>query len=316
MSFKVISFFCIIIVALFSGYCAQKRGWVSREQSQRISGFMMIYLFPFVIIVSIWKLHISAGLILLPIVGALTAISTIIPSLIISRIFSFTRNQTGSYVGAAMLSNVGLTLGAFVCFVLLGEDGLSYALIYITYFIPFFFTVMFYIASLYSGVSRPGFGESLKKAFLEPVSLVPNLAIIAGFTLNLAGINRPSFLQSINEFAIYIANFSFLFACGLTFDFSKMRGYFREAISILPIKFVFSPLVGLGLVFLLRLGNVNDTLLLRVIFIESSMPVAVFAMVLPQFFPLDQNLANSTWIVTTIGFLFFAPVLVYVLQMI
>lgn len=314
MSLRVISFFCIIILALFSEYFAQRKGWVKRENSQRISRFMMIYLFPFVIIISIWKLPISAGLILLPVVGALTSLATIIPSFIISRTFGFARDQTGSYIGAAMLSNVGITLGAFVCFVVLGEDGLSYALIYVTYFIPFFFTVAFYVASFYSSVSRPGLGESLKRAFLEPVSLIPNLAIIVAFALNLMETHRPSILRSVNEIAIYIANFSFLFACGLTFDFSKMRGYYREAISIFPIKFVFSPLVGVGLIYLLSLGNIKDILLLKVIFIESSMPVAVFAMLLPQFFSLDQNLANSAWIVTTIGFLFFAPLLVYLLQ--
>ena len=313
MSPRVIAFFFIMFAALFSGYYAQKTEWIKREQSQNISRFMVIYIFPFVIIISIWKLRISMGLILLPIIGALTSLATIIPSLIISRFYGFYRDQTGSYVGAAMLSNVGLTLGAFVCFVLLGEDGFSYALIYVTYFIPFFFTVASYIASLYSTLDSPGLRENIKAAILDPISLVPNLAMIFGFILNLTGIHRPAFLALTNEIAIYLSNFIFLFACALTFDFSKMRGYSREAISLFPIKFVFSPMVGVGLVYLLSLGNVKDVLLLKVIFIESSMPVAVFAMLLPQLFSLDQNLANSAWIYTTVGFLFVVPCLVYLL---
>ena len=314
MGAKVIIFFCIIVLALSSGYYAQKMEWVRREQSQKISRFMMIYLFPFIIIISIWKLRISFGLILLPIIGALTALITIVPSMVMSRFFGFTRSQTGSYIGAAMLSNVGLTLGAFVCFVLLGEDGLSYALIYVTFFIPFFFTVAFYVASLYSSVSRPSFKDSLRQAFLEPVSMIPNIGIITGFALNLLDLYRPPVLRPLNEIAIYIANFSFLFACGLTFDFSKIRGYFKEAISILPIKFIFSPLVGLGLVSILSFLGIQDILLLKVIFIESSMPVAVFAMVLPQFFSLDQDLANSAWIVSTVGFLFILPLIAFLMQ--
>jgi predicted permease len=304
-----------MVVALFSGYLATRRGWLKRERSQGISMFMMIYLFPLVIVLSIWKLNISLGLILLPIIGALTSLATIIPSLIISRVFKFVPSQTGSYIGAAMCSNVGLTLGAFVCFVLLGEAGLSYALIYITYFVPFFFTIVFYISSLYGSVDKPGFGESLKRAFLEPFSLVPNLSVIAGFAINVIGIHRPPFLGLVNEIAVYLANFSFLFASGMTFDFSRVKGYAKEAISMFPIKFVFSPFVGVGLVYLLTLGNIKDKLLLKVVLIESSMPVAVFAMLLPQFFPLDQDLANSAWVYTTIGVLFFLPVMVYILGM-
>lgn len=315
MALKVAYFFCLMVVALFSGYQATKRGWLKKEQSQGISTFMMLYLFPLVVILSIWKLNISLGLILLPIIGVLTSLATIIPSLIVSRVFKFLPSQTGSYIGAAMCSNVGLTLGAFVCFILLGEAALSYSLIYIIYFIPFFFTLVFYIVSLYGNVDKPGFRDSLKRAFLEPFSLVPNLSVIAGFAINVTGIHRPPFLELVNEIVVYITNFSFLFASGMTFDFSKIRGYAKEAISMLPIKFIFSPLVGVGLVYLLTLGNIKDTLLLKVIFIESSMPVAVFAMLLPQFFPLDQDLANSVWVYTTIGVLFFLPVMVYILGM-
>lgn len=265
-------------------------------------------------VMSMWTLNMSVSLLLLPITGMLTALLAIIPGLVVSRLFKFSSPQTGAYTCGAMLSNTGLTLGGFLCYGLLGESGLSYSVVYASYSMPFFFTVCFYVASLFAEGKRPEIMENLRLSLMRPPGYIPILSMAMGFALNLMGIKRPHLLGTVNQVFTYMTSFSLLFASGLTFDFRMIRVYRKEALSMFPVKFIYNPLMGITCVHLLK-GKMNDPLLTKVVFIESFMPVAIFALLLPQFFKLDQDLVNATWVFTTGAFVLMIPLIILMLSL-
>jgi predicted permease len=279
-----------------------------------ISSGVIVSVYSAVMVMSMWTLKVSAGLLLLPIIGMLTALLAIIPGLVISRLFEFSSPQTGSFTCGAMLSNIGLTLGGFLSYSLLGEAGLSYSIVYSSFSMPFYFVVCFYVASLFAEERRHGIMENLKLSFMRPSGFIPILSMAMGFALNVMGFERPHLLGTVNQVFAYMTSFFLLFASGLTFDFRMIRVYRKEALSMFPIKFLYNPLMGMGLVYLLK-GKMNDPLLTKVVFIESVTPVAVFALLLPQFFKLDQDLVNATWVFTTGVFILMIPLIMLVLDL-
>jgi len=279
-----------------------------------ISSRVIVSAYSAVMVMSMWTLKVAAGLLFLPIIGMFTALLAIIPGLVISRLFGFSSQQTGSFTCGAMLSNIGLTLGGFLCYSLLGEAGLSYSIIYSSFSMPFYFVVCFYVASLFADGRRHGIMENLKLSFMRPSGFIPILSMAMGFALNVMGFERPHFLGTVNQVFAYMTTFFLLFASGLTFDFGMIRVYRREALAMFPIKFLYNPLVGMACVHLLK-DKMNDPLLTKVVFIESVTPVAVFALLLPQFFKLDQDLVNATWVFTTGAFILMIPLIILFLNM-
>lgn len=279
-----------------------------------ISSGVIVSIYSAVLVMTMWTLKVSVGLLLLPIIGLFTAFLAIIPGLGISHLLKFSSPQTGSFACGAMLSNIGPTLGGFLSYALLGELGLSYSIVYSSYSMPFFLIVCFYVASLFAEEKRPGIMENLRLSFTTPRGYIPILSMAMGFALNLMGLKRPHLLGPVNQVFAYMTSFFLLFASGLTFDFGMIKVYRKEALAMFPVKFLYNPLVGLTCVHLLK-GNMNDPLLTKVIFIESATPVAVFALLLPQFFKLDQDLVNATWVFTTGAFILMIPLIILLLNM-
>jgi len=208
-----------------------------------------------------------------------------------------------------MFSNVGTSLGGFLCFLLLGEAGLAVAILYSAYFIPFFFTIGFAAANRYSEHPAKSKMESLKAFFTNPVSIVPTVSVILGILLRLLVPERPQFFAPVNATLVYISVALYCFAIGITTNFRKIGIYFRQFLSMWALKFLITPVIGLGIGVLLGCHRIMDGLPLKVIFIETCMPVAIFAIVLIKLFDLNQDLANSCWILTTLAVIVELPII-------
>ena len=81
------------------------------------------------------------------------------------------------------------------------------------------------------------------------------------------------------------------------------------------IKFAIVPGVVTFLALLLGYRNIGDGLLLKVVIILSSMPVAFMALIPPSLYDLDIDLANSCWLFTTTLLVIVLPVLYFVIHL-
>ncbi len=227
------------------------------------------------------------------------------------------RRKAGSLFVCCMFSNLG-SIGGLICYVFLGEVGFAMMALYKLFEQVLYFCVGFPIARYYStdGGASEGILSTLKKVFADIFVLVAFFSIITGLLLNLSGISRPAFYITINSFFIPMGTFVLLSSIGMAMTFGHVRYYIRECLTVLGIKFILLPIMVFTAGILLGYGQIEDGIPLKVSLVLSAMPVGFLALVPPTLYDLDLDLANSCWLVTTLGLVLILPVLVFLINFI
>lgn len=308
----------ILFIPLVAGYLIRRRRLLQEPDiiSTRTIVWLTKLITPVIVLLSFWKLELtSLKIFTLPVAGLLISATALIPALFFSRLHKLSRRQKGSYLGSAMFSNIGYTLGGFIAFVLYGEVGFGLTVLFCLYFKPYYYTVGFYMAENYGSEKKIKIGQNLKRIFTEGIRLLPLLGLMAGIGLNLLSVPRPQAAGHINDFLIPVSTFIYMLAIGLTMKFSAIKRFKSPLLSISLIKFVFSPAVGILLAYLFGYHTVMDGLPLKITLIEAFMPSAIASLILPSLFNLDQDLANSLWLFTTFMIIPLLPVILLLLQL-
>ena len=102
----------------------------------------------------------------------------------------------------------------------------------------------------------------------------------------------------------------------LAMKFRKVKKYIKECVTISIIKFILMPIIISSIAILLGYDIFEGGLPLKVAIILSSMPVAFTAMVPVSIYDLNLDLANSCWLVTTMGLFIVVPLLSYIIRLI
>lgn len=306
---KFVIFTFIIYGGLLSGYFAREKGYVSEEWSKTILKVLIICIAPAIISFSLWASELTKNIFLLtlPLVGAILSLSQMFPARLFSKFHKHNSAQTGSYLMSSIFSNVGYSWGGFLCLLFLGEEGFALSVLYALYMAPMTYTLGFFLGRHYGKNERKGFFYNLRQTITDPLSFFPYMGMIIGIILSMKGIIRPEILGKVNSLLVMAATFFTLFAIGLTVKFKLMKGFIKEYISISILKFFISPAVALFLGCLFGYSHILNGLPLKVLFIESCMPVAITANIITNLFNTDQNLTNSCWLFTMVASFFMVP---------
>jgi predicted permease len=177
--------------------------------------------------------------------------------------------------------------------------------------------VGFPVAKLYGSEVREEetFSNRLRKLALDPLIRVSVSSLLIGGILNLSGVKRPDLYQTVNSILIPLTSIVFLVPLGMVMNVRRVQHYFRECLLVSLIKFLIVPGVVTFLALLLGYRNIGDGLLLKVVIILSSMPVAFMALIPPSLYDLDIDLANSCWLFTTTLLVIVLPVLYFVIHL-
>jgi predicted permease len=282
-------------------------------RSRMLTRFFLIYIVPFITLNSFWSIELrGVQYLTLPLVSVILQSLAIGPALLLARLLGLGRSEKGSFVACAVFSNTGPTLGVFLCFLLFGEKGLYLGSWYITLYLPFYYFVGFPLMSAISGGGDTRFRDALLELVRNPVSIISISAMCVGLILNLAGVARPEPLNlAVKHVITYLSSAGFSFAIGLGLNFKRSLLYVRHSLWIALIKFLFNPLASLLLVWALGYFTAQDTLPLRVAFVESFMPTAILAVVLAKLFELNDDLANAAWILSTFIVVPIIPGIIY-----
>jgi len=268
---------------------------------------------PITFIGAVWVVNLNElKLIALPFIGITALILGGFVALFFSKMQNMIRAQTGAYIIAGGFTNIG-SIGGLLCYIFLGEAGFAMVSFYRLFEIIIYYGIGFPIAKSYSSeVSEiEHFRMRLKKLLMDPFMLFAIGSISIGLFLNISGLKRPDFYESINAFFIPTGSILLLTSIGLAMQFRQIGKYVKEGILIALIKFVIVPIVATTLAYLVGLGKIDQGLPLKTVLILSSMPVGFTALIPPTIYDLDVDLANAAWFVTNISLLFVIPCLHY-----
>jgi len=313
MQARLILMLSVILGALALGYLARKLRWLPGGLSRPISRFAMSWLQPPLVALLIWGLEAPGWrTAMLPAILAMLITINWPVGALGSRLLGLRPQRTGSFVLSCMYSNMGLTYGAFVCYVLLGERGAALGMIWVLSFVPMFYTLGFFVARRYGGDGAQSFGETILGTLRAPESRNPLIGFAVGGLLFAFAPERPASVAGVVDIWVPCSTAVYLFAIGLSMRLTSVVTYWRECAAIGTVKFAVTPLLGLGIAWLLGYWAIEDAALRQVVLIQSASPASIMGLVLAQIFDVDEHLANAAWLTTNVAALALAPVLLHV----
>jgi predicted permease len=321
---KFLFTFSLIILGLFFGYLIQRmvtrkiiRLPISLDQLRRILlKTALLFINPITVVGAVWVVKLAdTRIVTLPLLGVSAILLGGIFAIWAARLLRLERKQTGSLFSCGSFTNIG-TIGGLVCYIFLGEMGFGLVSIYKLFEEFTYYTIGFPIAKLYSADSeeKESFLSRLKRLTTDIFILVSLVSLMLGFLLNLMGVKRPEFYQTINSILIPLGALLLITSIGLVMRVSKVGEYLKECISVSIIKFLIVPTVMTSVALFLGYQSIERGFLLKVVIILSSMPVAFNALIPPSLYNLDVDLANSCWLVSTSLLIFVLPALYMIIH--
>ncbi len=309
-----------LYVPLALGYLLQKLRIIGTAWTRPAMLWLMMLVEPPIIMYSLWILRtgdVAVGQSFFAGVGSIMLAAAMIATVMVfvgrlaSQPFHHDARTRGAFIASAVFSNNGFTLGVFVCLLFLGIRGQSIGLVYATYFLPYFVTVGFALGRRYGGTAKLTFRRQLVNIFTQPMSVLPLAGFALGLLLHTVAPPPHSGILPINKIVVHLEVATYAFAIGCTLSLRSVRKYWKECAALCGMKFLVMPVVGLGVVFVLRSFGIlgPEPILRKVFLIQTCMPAAIMSVVLARLFHLNEDLASSCWVVTTVASAAVLPVI-------
>jgi len=306
ISYKFIIFQSLIIGPFIIGMLTKKLILSPDQVARRIVLINLCMFDPIIILWTVWGLRISKELIYLPLSGLIIVIIGFLAGNLFALPLNLPRKLHGTLVISSSLSNHGFTLGGYICFLLLGEQGLALSYIFLLYFVFYLFMFIFPYARLIQTSHEKITTKELIISTLINVRNIPLYTTLFALLLNKSHILRPAIHMPVECFLL-ISISIYYFSLGLTYSFKQQTSYKKPHIVLILVKFMISPLVAFVLTWILPI----DPSMQAVMLIESFMPVAILSVVVAIIFDLDTRMASHLFVWNTILFLLFVFPLIY-----
>jgi hypothetical protein len=306
VSYQFIIFQSLIIGPFLIGMFTKKYISSPDQLARKIVLINLCMFDPIIILWSVWGLQISSKLIYLPIAGLCLVLIGFFFGHFFVLMLHLEKKSHGTFVISSSLSNHGFTLGGYICYLLLGEQGLALSYIFLLYFVFYLFLFIFPYARWIQSSQEHISTKQLIISTLINVRNIPLYTTILALLLKQCHIIRPAIDMPI-EYFLLISISIYYFSLGLTYTLTKNLTYTKPHIALVVIKFILSPLIALLLTWVLPL----NTTMQSVVMIESFMPVAILSVVVAIIFDLDTRLASNLFVWNTILFLIFVFPLIY-----
>jgi malate permease and related proteins len=233
-----------------------------------------------------------------PVISALLVLLLLPVSAVWARRLLPARPSQGSFVLAAIFSNIGTTGGAFICYLLYGTPGLALGYLYLLPYPLLVFTLGFSLAKRYASPGPLTLLDYARGLVTNSTSLIPLAAMGAGFYCNLHQVPLPAFAPVWADVFIKTDLVVMFAAIGMTLELTTLFSPARAVLALNLLKFLISPLLALALV--LTAYGAALPLPAKVILIQAAMPPAIYAVITSNLFNLDRRLVNAFWVTGTL----------------
>lgn len=300
--------FADILLPLALGMALRRWG-LSRNILRLIIKANVVGVASFLSLVSFWSVHVTRELLWLPVsILPICFLPVLIFYLFQKNRFTNPLDQ-GSYLISMMLGNIG-TLAGLCAYVLYGEVGFAYvqliAVPQILVIVLFCFPMAQRYYEMGSAQGKRGERTQFIKLLLTPNQL-PALGVAAGLLLSGYQVERPEAVGTLFTLLIHVSAWMGMMPVGYDLHLSSVGTWAFRLWPIFPVKFIFLPAVLYGLTRLF----VSDPAMITCVILSAGAPTAIFAVAASQLYGLNVDMAESSFVTTTLVFLFILYPLVY-----
>ncbi len=300
--------FCCIQLAVIGPFAAglllRRRVRDPRRTTRGLVRINLAVLEPLIVLWCVWDLDVRPGLMVLPCAGLALALLSLAGGALLLPLTGLAGRSRQTFLISSTLSNHGFTLGGFLCFMLLGEAGLGYAVFMVLYFMPYVFGFIFPAARL--ACNHGGAGRtSWRDLVLVPQNL-PLAALCTALALSAFRVTRPAVFMPLAPL-MFVSIGLYYFTLGVTFRGADVRRAGRAHLCLGLVKFIIVPFIAWTV---LRLSGL-EPLMQSVIFIQACMSTAIYSVITAVLFDLDERLASALFVVNTVVCLVLAVPLLF-----
>jgi len=307
---KFLIFTAFSVAAILAGYIARRRGWVKEETARPIHFHTVLWFWSAGGIIAFWLLPLDPRLLwFLLIIPVTIAIPTyaMIP---LAKWAGASRPQIGVMAIGAGISNCGMTLGAYLCYCLLGPDheaslamATAFASLQLVLAVPLIYPVAQHFGT------DPADRLPIPKLIFTSIFNTRSIGLFAGLiglALAIAGVPFPQWIADarILEIVIYLCAAGGYFGIGLRLRLGDSMHHKPLHALLAGMKFVVLPLVSYAM---LRLVGAAATplpgSLANVVIIQGFIPAGASIVILANLFHLDARVASVLWVWNTLLFL-------------
>lgn len=296
---KVLYIFLDLILPMGIGFLLKQQQYLSEDFFDRMIKLSMFLLYPLLSVLTFWVLPLSLEFIWLPILGVvMVVVGGAVAWWQASKKFADPK-EIGSYIIAAMLSNI-LTLGGLCVYILYGERGYAYTNLMQLLQTVILFLFCYPLAQYYRSQSdnTPAQQTTLFSVLFHRNQL-PVLGLIMGIGLYLSGLERPAWIAATVDPLVHVSAWAALVPVGYSIMLSKIKEYGRAVADMVWIKFLVIPLVTSMAAWFV----IEDKVAFRSVIILSSTPTAVSAVIAAKINDINVHVSMATFIITTVLFL-------------
>ncbi len=293
---KLLFFQISIIVPFLAGVFLKNRLRAPLVTAKKIVRANLVALEPVIALWSLWGLSLEAAQAVLPIGGLLVTAAGLFFGVACAPLLGLKGKRRVTFHISAALANHGMTMGGFFCYLLMGEEGLAMSFLFLVYFLPFVFIVIFPYARNASDAAagtRPRVRD-----FIFDGRNMPLAGILLALALKFFGFRRPEVPLPF-DLLILISVAVYYFTLGITVSVKTVRKEVPSLVFLSAIKFFLVPLTAIAATSLFGIGHAVR----GVIILESFMPAAVYSVITAVVFDLDNEMASVLFLLNTAIFL-------------
>jgi len=294
----------VILLGFITGQILYRTAFINLDKLKLFTTYIaMRFTIPLSVMLAIWQLDIQNwGLIWIPIIGSSIFLLGFLIGWLVSKGLKLPGIQSAVVAPAGAFTNIG-AIGSLVVFVYLGETAFALVPLFKLLEEFIYFSLFFPYAARYSKL------KNIKKRPLwqDPTLQIMFTALALGCALNLSEIVRPDWFKEVTSILIPLGTFCMMISVGLVFRFNTVMQHWRTALILSLAKQIILPVLTYCLVVLIGQAEAYDGLVLKIAVLLASMPIAFIVILPASIYKLDQDLANSCWIMSSLVFLAMLP---------
>lgn len=273
-----------IFILLAGGYISKLIKVLKQKQSRSLFDFVVVFALPCLIFDKIYHLNFNFSLILLIFAGFISTSLAGIISVIVGRVFKFSKPTILSMFVLSAFGNT-LFVGMPVVSNVFGEEFVGEVIMYdsLAGAIPISILVPLILAM------NNGEKVTIVKNIKTIIYFPPFIGLVLGLALK--DFKIPEFvfapIRMFGDSATPVA----LFAIGLSLGFNAIKSSYKSTVIVLFMKMILAPAI--FILILQCFGAAFDKSMLIAV-LESSMPTATIVCVMVMKAKLDSNLAASS----------------------
>ncbi|ABS52056.1 AEC family transporter [Campylobacter hominis] len=273
-----------IFILLAGGYISKLIKVLKQKQSRSLFDFVVVFALPCLIFDKIYHLNFNFSLILLIFAGFISTSLAGIISVIIGRVFKFSKPTILSMFVLSAFGNT-LFVGMPVVSNVFGEEFVGEVIMYdsLAGAIPISILVPLILAM------NNGEKVTIVKNIKTIIYFPPFIGLVLGLALK--GFEIPEFVFAPIRMFGGSATPVALFAIGLSLGFNAIKSSYKSTVIVLFMKMILAPAI--FILILQCFGAAFDKSTLIAV-LESSMPTATIVCVMVMKAKLDSNLAASS----------------------